>query len=152
MQNLSSLKELLLEILESTAQTNTDIQATQQMGVSVSNALTKREGGIVVIQNQNVEIYTKIIPTIVKALRLCDSLSSPVIEMEKPLTDPTENYCKWMYERKIDWETMQEVTRKNYLSYVIDRFKTKKEAAEWLGLGVAYVYNLLRKEEKTESE
>ena len=55
MQMIAELKTLLLEMLESAFQ-NGEVHATQQMGVNMSNAV-KREG-VVIIQNQNVEVYT----------------------------------------------------------------------------------------------
>ena len=73
MQAIAELKMLLLEMLESAFQ-NGDVHATQQMGVSMSNAV-KREG-VVIIQNQNVEIYTRIMPLMVKTLKLCDAMES----------------------------------------------------------------------------
>jgi hypothetical protein len=50
-------------MLESAFQ-NGDVHATQQMGVNMSNAV-KREG-VVIIQNQNVEVLARIIPSMVR--------------------------------------------------------------------------------------
>jgi len=73
MQMIAELKTLLLEILESAFQ-NGDVHAIQQMGVNMSNAV-KREG-VVIIQNQNVEVYARIMPLMVKTLKLCDAMES----------------------------------------------------------------------------
>ena len=54
---IAELKTLLLEILESAFQ-NGDVHATQQMGVNMTNAV-KREG-VVIIQNQNIEVHARI--------------------------------------------------------------------------------------------
>ena len=73
MQMVAELKMLLLEILESAFQ-NGDVHATQQLGVNMSNAV-KREG-VVIIQNQNVEVLARIMPSMVKTLKLCDAMES----------------------------------------------------------------------------
>jgi len=155
MQTISDLKLLLLEILESAFQ-GADVQATQQMGVSVSNAM-KREG-MVIIQNQNVEVYARIMPSIVKALRMCDAMESswrdrieimidPQPKQLPPAAvdtdaDPLETCCAWMFENRIGWQDMQDRMRARYLEYVISQFKTKTEAAKWLGVGSTYLCKL----------
>jgi hypothetical protein len=154
MQTVSDLKMLLLEILESAFQGG-DVQATQQMGVSVSNAM-KREG-MVIIQNQNVEVYARIMPSIVKAIRLCDAMESswrnPIeIQMDPPPkqlpaatdtdADPLETCCAWLFENRITWQDMQDLMRARYLEYVIGQFKTKADAAKWLGVGSTYLCKL----------
>jgi hypothetical protein len=74
MQTLAHVKLLLLDVLESAFQAG-DVCATQQLGVNMSNAV-KRDG-VVIIQNQNVEVYARIMPLMVKALKACDALESP---------------------------------------------------------------------------
>lgn len=157
MQAISDLKLLLLDILESAFQ-GADVQATQQMGVSVSNAM-KREG-MVIIQNQNVEVYARIMPSIVKALRMCDAmesscrgrfeididpqpkqLPSPAAETS---ADPMEACCAWLFENRIGWQGMQDLVRARYLEYVIGQFKTRTEAAKWLGVGSTYLCRLTK--------
>ena len=96
MQAIADLKALLLEILESAFQ-NGDVHATQQMGVNMSNAV-KREG-VVIIQNQNVEVLARIMPSMVKTLKLCDAMESSwrsqaAIELEpqqKQLPPPVDD-------------------------------------------------------------
>jgi hypothetical protein len=155
MQAIADLKALLLEILESAFQ-NGDVHATQQMGVNMSNAV-KREG-VVIIQNQNVEVLARIMPTMVKTLKLCDAMESSwrshaAIELEpeqKQLpppvndddTDPIETCCSWLYENHINWQNMQDLMKARYLEYVISRFKTKTAAAKWLGVGSTYLCKL----------
>jgi hypothetical protein len=155
MQAIADLKALLLEILESTFQSG-DVHATQQMGVNMSNAV-KREG-VVIIQNQNVEVLARIMPAMVKTLKLCDAMESSwrsqaAIELEtqqKQLppsvdyddTDPIEACCSWLYENHINWQNMQDLMKARYLEYVISRFKTKTEAAKWLGVGSTYLCKL----------
>jgi hypothetical protein len=155
MQAIADLKALLLEILESAFQ-NGDVHATQQMGVNMSNAV-KREG-VVIIQNQNVEVLARIMPTMVKTLKLCDAMESSwrshaAIEREpqqKQLpppvndddTDPIETCCSWLYENHINWQNMQDLMKARYLEYVISRFKTKTAAAKWLGVGSTYLCKL----------
>jgi hypothetical protein len=155
MQMIAELKTLLLEILESAFQ-NGDVQATQQMGVNMSNAV-KREG-VVIIQNQNVEVLARIMPSMVKTLKLCDAMESnwrrqvaitidpqqpqlrpPVVEDD---TDPVESCCAWLYENHTKWQDMQDLMKARYLEYVIGRFKTKTEAARWLGVGSTYLCKL----------
>jgi hypothetical protein len=157
MQAIADLKALLLEILESTFQSG-DVHATQQMGVNMSNA-AKREG-VVIIQNQNVEVFARIMPTMVKTLKLCDAMESSwrsqaAIELEpqqKQLpppvndddTDPIETCCSWLYENHINWQNMQDLMKARYLEYVIGRFKTKTAAAKWLGVGSTYLCKLFK--------
>ena len=155
MQMIAELKTLVLEILESAFQ-SPEVHATQQMGVNMSNAV-KREG-VVIIQNQNVEVYTRIMPPMVKMLKLCDAMESSwrsqvAIELEPqhqqlppPVddddTDPIEACCAWLYENHITWQDMQDLMKARYLEYVIGRFKTKTEAAKWLGVGSTYLCKL----------
>jgi len=155
MQAIAELKSLILEMLEGAFQGG-EVQATQQMGVNMSNAV-KREG-VVIIQNQNVEVYARIMPAMVKMLKLCDALESSwhnlnVIKLEpqqKQLTlpaddddsDPIESCCGWLYENHINWQDMQDLMKARYLEYVIGHFKTKTEAAKWLGVGSTYLSKL----------
>jgi hypothetical protein len=155
MQTVTDLKMLLLEILESAFQGG-DVHATQQMGVNVSNAM-KREG-MVIIQNQNVEVYARIMPSMVRALKLCDAMESrwrnqveiKVDPPPKPLPptavdedpDPIEACCSWLFENQIQWQDMQDLMRARYLEYVIGQFKTKTDAARWLGVGSTYLCKL----------
>jgi hypothetical protein len=155
MQAIADLKALLLEILESAFQ-NGDVHATQQMGVNMSNAV-KREG-VVIIQNQNVEVLARIMPSMVKTLKLCDAMESswrsqvaiglepqrqqlpPPVDDDD--TDPIEACCAWLYENHITWQDMQDLMKARYLEYVIGHFKTKTEAAKWLGVGSTYLCKL----------
>jgi hypothetical protein len=142
---MSEMKELLLEILKQSFQPS-DIQAVQQMGVNMSAAV-KREG-VVIIQNQNVEVVTRIIPLLVKALKLCDKLEivdrQPVIEIpqEIPISNPVEACCSLMYKNNMNWEDMQDFMRIEYLKYVLSRYRTKVEASKMLGVGVTYLSKL----------
>jgi hypothetical protein len=155
MQMIAELKMLLLEILESAFQ-NGDVHATQQMGVNMSNAV-KREG-VVIIQNQNVEVLARIMPSMVKTLKLCDVMESSwrsqgaiTIDPQQPQlpppavadeTDPIEACCAWLYENHTNWQDMQDLMKARYLEYVIGRFTTKTEAAKWLGVGSTYLCKL----------
>jgi hypothetical protein len=155
MQAIADLKALVLEMLEGAFQGG-DVHATQQMGVNMSNAV-KREG-VVIIQNQNVEVYARIMPSMVKMLRLCDALeaswrSQNVLELEPQQEqlpspadeddiDPIEACCGWFYENHINWQDMQDLMKARYLGYVIGRFRTKTEAAKWLGVGSTYLSKL----------
>ena len=156
MQGITELKSLLLGILESAVQTSSgDVTATQQMGINMSNAV-KREG-VMIIQNQNVEVLTRIMPSLVKTLKLCDvieadwrnqtieprqeqlQLSPPADEED---TDPIDECCAWMFENHIPWQGMQDLMKARYLEYVIGQFKTKTEAAKWLEVGSTYLCKL----------
>jgi hypothetical protein len=158
MQAIADFKTLVLEMLEGVFQSE-EVQATQQLGVNISNTV-KREG-VVIIQNQNVEIYARIMPALVKMLRLCDAVelnwpSQAVMEVEpqqkslpSPVfdddTDPVEACCRWLYENHINWQDMQDLTKARYLEYVIGRFRTRTEAANWLGIGSTYLCKLTKK-------
>jgi hypothetical protein len=155
MQTVAELKALILEIMESAFQGG-DVHATQQMGINMSNAV-KREG-VVIIQNQNVEVYARIMPKMVKMLKLCDAIDAggqrsagltvdwhpkrlpPPAEDEN--ADPVEACCAWLFEHQVNWQGMQDLMKARYLAYVIDRFKTKTEAARWLGVGSTYLCKL----------
>jgi hypothetical protein len=155
MQTMAELKVILLEILESAFQGG-ELQTTQQMGVSLSNAV-KREG-VVIIQNQNVEVYARIMPSMVKALKLCDAMESswrnqmeiqiapqpqrlPATAADDP-ADPVEACCSWLFENHFKWQDMQELMKARYLEYVMGQFKTKTDAAQWLGIGNTYLCKL----------
>ena len=151
---INDLKQLLFSILESAYQTP-DITATQQMGVNMSNAVKKE--GVVIIQNQNVEVYARIVPAVVKAIKMCDLVQQeqthmisyqpePVIEVT---TDPIEACCKQLYDSETKWQDMQDVMKKRYLGYVVSKFPTKTMAAKWLGVGPTYLCKLT-KENKNE--
>jgi hypothetical protein len=153
MQTASDLKLVLLQILEDVFQDNSNVQATQQMGVQLSNAV-KREG-VVIIQNQNVEIFSKMMPLMVKALKICDLIESPknqIIEVQKVLPppididiDPIDDCCNWLYENNFKWSAMQDLMKARYLEFVTGKFKTKIEAAKWLGVGSTYLCKLTKK-------
>ena len=146
----NEMKAILLSILEAAFQP-ADVTATQQMGVNMSNAV-KREG-VVIIQNQNVEVYARIMPAMVRALRLCDSFESAAVEityepantqkeLEASLKSQGEiigGFCKWLFDHNYSWESAQDIFKIHYLSYVVGLFKTKREAAEFLGVGATYL-------------
>lgn len=142
---IADLKQLLFSILESAYQTP-DISATQQMGVNMSNAVKK--DGVVIIQNQNVEVYAKVIPAVVKALKMCDAIQVPnvseVIEIEHNPVDPIESCCKQFYDNETKWIDMQDIMKARYLEYVISKFPSKSMAAKWLGIGPTYLNKLTK--------
>jgi hypothetical protein len=160
MQTIADVKTLLFDVLESAFETG-EVRATQQLGVNMSNAV-KRDG-VTIIQNQNVEVYARILPLMVKALKVCDALESrwygqptvhPEIEEDRLLPapeaaaetdadpDPIEACCAWLYENRIQWKDMQELMKTRYLAHVIDRCRTKNEAAKRLGVGSTYLCKL----------
>ena len=154
MQMIADMKELIMEIISTTVQEPTNIQATQQMGVSLSNAV-KREG-VVIIQNQNVEVISRIVPSLVNMLRMCDSLEKqlhhepvmiqhePVITQHQLVEDPVNSCCEWMFENNIKFKDMQEIMKSRYLEYVISQYDTKAKAARKLGIGSTYLSKLTR--------
>lgn len=151
------LRDILLGMLESAFQQNSDVAATQQMGVNLSNSI--RKDGVVIIQNQNVEVYSRIVPQIVRAIKICDSMDMIIIEQPKlpppisipalpePSDDPINDCCQWLFENKVNWQDMQDLMKKRYLEFVTDKFKTKAEAAKWLGVGSTYLSKLTREVE-----
>ena len=145
MSTANEMKALLLGMLE-TAFQPADIQATQQMGVNMSNA-AKRDG-VVIIQNQSVEVYSRIMPSMVKALKLCDSFEPVAAIAHQPLQiappvdedpDPIDACCAFMYEQNIGWEAMQDLMKARYAEYVVGKNTTKIEAAKMLGIGPTYL-------------
>jgi hypothetical protein len=96
----------------------------------------------------------------VKMLKLCDALESgwrsqDVIELkpqQKELlppaddddTDPIDACCSWLYDNHIKWQDMQDLMKARYLEYVVGRFRTKTEAARWLGVGNTYLCKLTK--------
>jgi hypothetical protein len=158
MQTIADVKTLLFDVLESAFGTG-EVSATQQLGVNMSNAV-KRDG-VTIIQNQNVEVYARIMPLMVRALKVCDALESrwdgqpavhPEVRDDRLLpapeeavetdTDPIEACCAWLYENRIQWKDMQDLMKTRYLAHVIDRCRTKSEAARWLGVGSTYLCKL----------
>jgi len=147
---MNEMKELLLEILENVFKAP-DVTATQQMGVQLSTAV-KREG-IVIIQNQNVEVLSHIVPLITKGLRLCDE---PIMITQEPKQEilqiteaktPVIDYCRYLYDLNTNWEEMQTFTRDAYLSFVIEKYTTKTAAAKFLGIGPTYLSKLSKEDE-----
>ena len=144
----NEMKAILLEILEQAFQP-ADVTATQQMGVNMSNSV--REKGVVIIQNQNVEVYARIMPSMVRALRLCDSFEPAVSIAYEPLqiaqqaprdhdgAEILDRACEWLYINEYRWEAAQDAFKDHYLSWVVGKFKTKREAAEFLGVGPTYL-------------
>lgn len=152
---MNEMKELLLEILENVFK-SPDVTATQQMGVQLNNSM-KRDG-VVIIQNQNVEVLSHIVPLITKGIRLCESFNpvtqiaySP-IEIIKEETEgnptkaktPVVDYCQSLFELNTNWEDMQTFTKDAYIEYVLSKFKTKAEAARFLGIGPTYLCKLTK--------
>jgi len=147
---MNEMKELLLEILENVFKTP-DVTATQQLGVNLSTAV-KREG-VVIIQNQNVEVLSHIVPLITKGLRLCDE---PILIIQEPKEEilqiteskhPVIDYCRYLYDLNTNWEDMQTFTRDAYLSFVIEKYTTKTAAAKFLGVGSTYLSKLTSEKE-----
>lgn len=153
MQTVAQIKGLLLDMMESAFQSG-DVKAVQQMGVNLSTAV-KREG-VTIIQNQHVEVMARLMPLMIKALKVCDevdvqdrrSAAAQIAPAEACLRtpritpDPVEDCCAWLYENRIDWQQMQDLMRARYLEHVTGRFRTKKEAARWLGVGNTYLSKL----------
>lgn len=150
--SLMELKSILFSILEESFK-QSDVTATQQMGVNLSNSI--RKDGVVIIQNQNVEVYARIVPNIVKSIKLCDLINeNRVLIPEKTETiditevvdnddtDPIKECCEWLFENKIGWIEMQELMRKRYMNHVISQFKTKADAAKFLKVGSTYLSKL----------
>jgi hypothetical protein len=160
MQAIADLKSLMLEMLENAFQTG-DVQATQQLGINMSNAV-KREG-VMIIQNQNLEVYSRIMPSMVRAIKLCDAMESSwrqqieiqidsaprqlpapeAIEVEED-ADPIEACCEWLFENHVTWQDMQDLMKSRYLNHVLGQFRTKTEAAKWLGVGSTYLCKLTK--------
>ena len=149
MQTPAQLKLLLLDILESAFETG-DVHASQQLAVSLSHTV-KREG-VTVIQNQNVEVYARMMPLMIRALKMCDAFESRAHHSIALQTDSApaehlgtasiEDCCAWLFENRIRWQEMQDLMRARYLAHVIGRCATKKEAAGRLGIGNTYLSKL----------
>ena len=89
----------------------------------------------------------------VKALRLCDSfevITHEPLQIEnvkvEDARDPITTVCEWLFNNNYKWEAMQDFIKLSYITYVINQFHTKKEAAEFLGLGPTYLSKLSCKE------
>jgi len=151
--NLAELKEVLFDILGG-MYVSPDVQAVQQMGVNLTNSV-KREG-VVIIQNQNVEVYARMVPALVKCIRLCDLISqsestrqieyveqAPEEEKVVVEVDALEAICKWLYENNTPWKRMQDMMKAAYLSYVMARLPSGVAAAKLLGVGPSYLSKIL---------
>jgi hypothetical protein len=134
----------MLEMLELMFQAP-DVTATQQMGVQLSNA-AKREG-VIIIQNQNVEVMAKIGPPVLKVLRLLqentDNRLEPVLLSPPEQREPVEACCDHFYQNRIGWEEMQATMKQSYIGYVVSKFRTRREAAEFLGVGPTYLSKMI---------
>jgi hypothetical protein len=147
----------MLEILEMMFQAP-DVTATQQMGVQMSNAV--REKGVVIIQNQNVEVMARIGPPVLKVLRMLEEIadkrlepvtleiqSQPQLQLAEPErmtpVDAINDACAQMFENGVNWDSMQDLMRTRYIEYVVDHFGTKREAAEFLKVGPTYLSKMI---------
>lgn len=149
MQAIADLKLILFDMLEAAfkqANNGNDINLSQQLGVNMSN--TVKKDGVVIIQNQNLEIYHNIIPPMVKALKLCDAIevsqpASQILQIQAPEpdtdTDPIEECCAFLYEQNICWEDMQDLMKARYATFVIAQKETKIEAAKMLKIQPTYL-------------
>ena len=148
---IDELKALLFSILES-AYKESDVNITQQLGVQMSNAVKK--DGVVIIQNQNVEIYARIVPQLIKAIKMCDAVQHEqipdAIQIEQAPVNAITECCKYFYINDTKWVAMQEIMKHQYLEYVTGRFQTKAAAAKWLGIGSTYLSKLTREDKKDE--
>ena len=133
---MNEIRELFLEILDNVFKT--DITATQQMGVSLSNSMKK--DGVVIIQNQNVEVLSHIVPLITKGIRLCEN--TPKTEILEITQNPLDSICQYFYDRHTDWQGMQQTMKDAYMSYVLQKYTTKSAAAKFLGVGPTYLSKL----------
>ena len=149
------IKDIFLNILEAAYQPS-DVVATQQLGVNLSNSI--RKDGVVIIQNQNVEICARIVPLIVSGLKLCDQtpvidvtqtlLPAPIEQIETTVSeDPVEECCNWLFNNKFGLTDMTEFIRRKYLHHVTGRFSTKAEAARMLKVGPTYLSKLTSSKE-----
>jgi len=152
-----AIRDIMLELLEMMFQAP-DVTATQQMGVQMSNAV--REKGVVIIQNQNVEVMARIGPPVLKVLRLCEELAErrlePVVlelpQQQLQLSEPERltpdaairEACAHMFELGIKWDVMQDLIKSRYAEYVIDHFGTQREAAAFLGVGATYLSKMIK--------
>ena len=150
MPQTQEIRSILFDILEQAFQPP-DVSATQQMGVQLSNAV-KRED-VVIIQNQNVEVYARIVPSILRAIRLCDQ---PDVINHEPLQieastdeDPVYSYCESMFKRQLTWENLHRLTKSAYIDYVLSQYTTKAAAAQFLGMGPTYLSKITN--ERTDS-
>jgi hypothetical protein len=163
---LNDLKALLFTILEG-AYVAPDVNAVQQMGVNMSNSV-KREG-VVIIQNQNVEVFARLIPQLVQALRLCDTMAQAqpqhVIDIEPierielghrqieaPTDGPVEACCAWLYDNAVGWQAMQDLMKAHYLSYVRSKLSTNIGAARMLGIQPTYLSKIAKQMSQTPNQ
>ena len=123
-----------------------------------------RRDGVTIIQNQNVQVMSRIMPLMVKALKYCDSIEhnymrflrsriksdSEVIDVspdqlectinEKPAEedDPVEKCCQSFFEEGVQWEDFQDEMKQRYLAYVYRQFRTKRDSPEAQNRGDVY--------------
>lgn len=157
MSEYVAIRNIMLELLEMMFQAP-DVSATQQMGVQLSNAV-KREG-VVIIQNQNVEVMARIGPSVLKVIRMCEEIADRRLEplvLEAPRQpevlpmaseNPVRAACEYFFERGTKWEEMQDTMRTHYINYVVDHCGTRREAAEMMGVGPTYLSKMLNQPKK----
>ena len=164
---IAALKSTLFDVLEAGVQQDSEITATQQLGVQMTNAV--KRNGITIIQNQNVQVMNRMMPLMVKALKYCERIESSygqflreivsrdteVIEIRQPQEevvciapdrsgheDPIKTCCQDFFERGVQWQDFQDEMKQRYLAYVSKQFRTKQEAAKWLSIGATYISKL----------
>lgn len=158
---VSNLKPVLYELLTNACMQDSGAsgEITQNLGVSLTNAV-KREG-VNIIQIQNVKLDS-IVPQIVVALKMVDQLvqreaiTVKQIEMKEEEveakaiehvpkdvdddTDPIEELCDFMYEQKMNWNKVSDLIKVRYVEFLKGKVGNTKKAMEFLEVSATSYY------------
>jgi hypothetical protein len=151
-QSLSAIKEILFDLLSDSVKDTSNVTAQQNLGVQLSNAVKKE--GVVIIQNQNVEVLNVIIPKVIQALRIIDSVNQlpdcgPVVIEHEPesFMDVETAYLEHMFKNNWKWDMVFATFKMAYVKHVVNHFETQKDAADHLGIQASYLSKLLKEKD-----
>lgn len=152
--SIEKVRDLLYDVLtagDSDGQGDIDpvIKATQNMGVSLSSAVTKN-GGVRIYQMQNV-VHQKVIKNVVEALKMIDRLPrlpEPVIietlpepeDQQKSLGDEIEDAL----DNEVSYPTFLAMVGRQFVHAAITRHETTKETAEAIKISYSKLMQVKR--------
>ena len=152
--SIEKVREILYDVLtagDGDEQNEIDpvIRATQNMGVSLSSAVTKN-GGVKIFQMQNV-VHQKVIKNVVEALRMIDrlpQLPEPIIvETFSEVEDQPKSLGEEIEEaldNEVSYPTFLAMVAKQFVHAAITRHETNKETAEAIKISYSKLMQVKR--------
>lgn len=145
--DLVALKNLLYDTLaaDDEESTSTDITASQNLGVSLTNAIKK--DGVQIFQLQSV-VSKKVTNNIVKSLKIVDKLQDqerlPVSTSKELTMDHVIQVIEWLASKKLPLKKFDKLMRGLYVTKVLSDCDNGALAAELLEVSGSQVHKLRR--------